>query len=1299
MRIAPGFSLHTNNRLQWIASYSRNRMFHRLKKRIRKYAKRIAVAGITLVILGVLARNPIARFLIGRIGSYALGNDVSVEHVNIGWSSITLTGLAVRERRLDGQPQLLVQEIYAEPRIAQGLRTGVWADRISIKTPQAFIRFDASGNLLSHFPAGSEKEPEPLTQIQSPVRCLDVTDASLSILQDGKQPLCVADVDCAVVANDRLAVKLDIGEMLGTSAQLLVNVDARSWEGRTSFELRPLHIDCKRLSELPLAPPALGLVEFSTDVYAAALLEHPPNDLDWRHHNVALRVDITNLRGKEISDSRSSPMTVEEIYSSYLAGGYSEYVSIRAKNQGGHCSLKIDGPVCGGHLQARAASDLKDSIPELQATLDVSKVDIGSFVQLVSPGAPISAIADVQGQFNATLQNGSIDFEAALQHTLQDISLAGISSDPLQASASTRGRYTTNGGSLAGYLHAQARSTGVNLSGLRGVAQLDDLSGRVSFAANAAIPLASVANPDTYTATCDLHTTEIAGAGLQSTPTKFVATLKNGRLSLDAPGTTVTVRPASARAEETIASLARLGPKSRINFSGHASASLAAVTKPAAWNATAALSSNELSVANETVDDLQMYATVSNGIAELQPIEITWRETRCRLGGKMLLNEAPVAEVAFEAYPIPLHDIGQAISQFSTSPLVMSGTARAQGTGMVKVLSREFQANGTLQLSDSKVQQFQVGDAQLAWSADPNAVQLQSSSHDLFGGQFACGAILRSLDWTTTQVVATCENIQLNRLVPRGILPTTVNGQLLGRVTLNNISAPSKLDAAGELRIADGKLGNIPFSLNASNLKVVAGQLSAQATGQIADGSLEFNATASLPELLRWQSKGAQPEHIPVELSAKTTSISARPFIATFDTSRQLRDLRASGSVSVVRNRTAIDQGILCYANAVVDYVGYKNSVIANRLSAEITARPSGVQVRRMSGKIAGGNAQGELDVAVSPLSGRYRLSLENASLRRALAPIPSLARDVSGAGSIAMDGRLGNLCTANIRLKASNVVASGLAIREFRMPLTADYQIAADRATWRTRGASVQLGGGTISIDSEGSLAKQLASFTTGVRIHNLDTAKLMRGKSVNAGIVNGSLNLRARRARAPEDIVGNFDIELTQLQGFEVPGFDQLLSIAKMPSFTANKLGKDDLGIIHGRLGGGLIHIDDATLSKSGILVLMDGTATLAGRLNMDITALTNQSGPADGLVDFANSPLMLAAPAPVALIAKANDALKDRVIHAAVTGTASRPTIHVQPGKSLSQDTLRFILSTAVGNKAANMAVRRPSQNSNR
>ena len=71
------------------------------------------------------------------------------------------------------------------------------------------------------------------------------------------------------------------------------------------------------------------------------------------------------------------------------------------------------------------------------------------------------------------------------------------------------------------------------------------------------------------------------------------------------------------------------------------------------------------------------------------------------------------------------------------------------------------------------------------------------------------------------------------------------------------------------------------------------------------------------------------------------------------------------------------------------------------------------------------------------------------------------------------------------------------------------------------------------------------------------------------------------------------------------------------------------------------------------------------------------------------------MLAAPAPVTLLIKANEAMKDRVIHIHVGGTGARPMLRLQPGKTLSQDALRFFVAGTLGNRAADIALRQQRQ----
>ena len=53
-----------------------------------------------------------------------------------------------------------------------------------------------------------------------------------------------------------------------------------------------------------------------------------------------------------------------------------------------------------------------------------------------------------------------------------------------------------------------------------------------------------------------------------------------------------------------------------------------------------------------------------------------------------------------------------------------------------------------------------------------------------------------------------------------------------------------------------------------------------------------------------------------------------------------------------------------------------------------------------------------------------------------------------------------------------------------------------------------------------------------------------------------------------------------------------------------------------VKGRLGNGMVYFDRATMSAANAQILVEGTATLNGRLNLQVMARTNESGPADKL-----------------------------------------------------------------------------------
>jgi hypothetical protein len=178
--------------------------------------------------------------------------------------------------------------------------------------------------------------------------------------------------------------------------------------------------------------------------------------------------------------------------------------------------------------------------------------------------------------------------------------------------------------------------------------------------------------------------------------------------------------------------------------------------------------------------------------------------------------------------------------------------------------------------------------------------------------------------------------------------------------------------------------------------------------------------------------------------------------------------------------------------------------------------------------------------------------------------------------------------------------------------------------------------------------------------------------------GFLDGTMRLSSKRATTANDFKGTFDATLSDASSLRMPVVSDLTRfLTTIPTTTTYEESR-----VEGRLGNGIVHLDRVTLAAANAQVLAEGTATLQGRLNLRVMARTDESGPADKLLDLADSPLLMAAPTPLALVAKANNALKDRVIHLRISGTAARPAIHLEPGRQLGQEAIKFFMNQAIG-----------------
>ena len=646
--------------------------------------------------------------------------------------------------------------------------------------------------------------------------------------------------------------------------------------------------------------------------------------------------------------------------------------------------------------------------------------------------------------------------------------------------------------------------------------------------------------------------------------------------------------------------------------------------------------------------------------------------------------------MSFRSTSIPLQEIGAVASRFSTQPLSLGGFAEFDGHFESGLTPESFRARGQAKLVNASFAATAIGNTDLQWSATMAEAELVSQSPDFLGGNYRLSAHMRDLDWTHAIVRGKIDNIQIPRIVAMAGLELPSSGILRGSIEVTQVGDLPSLKLHGELATRGVTLLRIPCEIAEANLVVANGLADITSRGTACGGNYELAAQGHLAGL---QQHFAQPDTqlhlLPIGWQASISNFSVSKLMEALRIPRSVVPIQAVIQGSCLRNQASLDSGMVCQITGAVERLSWNRMQFSDRISAQLDVRSERINLNDVSGRFADGRITGNAEVILSnPPRGVFDFEIAQINLRRAAMPLGSVGKGISGTASVAVMGRLGETISGKLNLQADHAVASDLMIQKASMPIDWSFAQRSQTVKWRCRNGMVEAGKGKVYFSCDGDYSRGLNT-QVSARIERLDSSKLIRGKSFGAGLVSGTVNLKAQRATQLQQVSGDFDIQLAQIEAMEMPVLDQLPSMIQLPSITSTTATQENGGRFQGRLANGVVYLDDATLSQSNVHVLMEGRSTLEGNLNFDVTASTYQSGPVDDLLALADSPLMMAGPAPIALLAKANEAMKNRVVHVQVTGTAARPILRLQPGKQLSQEALRFFIRSSLPTQLADVA----------
>lgn len=366
--------------------------------------------------------------------------------------------------------------------------------------------------------------------------------------------------------------------------------------------------------------------------------------------------------------------------------------------------------------------------------------------------------------------------------------------------------------------------------------------------------------------------------------------------------------------------------------------------------------------------------------------------------------------------------------------------------------------------------------------------------------------------------------------------------------------------------------------------------------------------------------------------------------------------------------------------------VQYEGVGLLDEVHGQIRMLPGQMEVANVSGIVAGGQLLGSATVFLQP--GRrstFLLAINGAEAADLLSLVPRLASQVRGTIDAQLRGFFGvrrpvyvNGAAAIRQGRIDGIEFSGL-----RVPIAGIIDPASGTGQLHLHGTTAQVALGRLVGDFDVTLSGAGLDLSGKGKFTRVDLRTLLRrvaaARRLGSGKISGTFTLAGRNVRTVRDLSGTVDADLTNAQAMSFPILQGVL-----PFLTGGISGSTTFnqGDLRARLAGGVVRVDEFSVSSNAAQLYARGTVALSGRLNLNVTVNTGQLNPSQRAVSTLAARIALFTAPPVALLLEASQFLSNQVINVEVTGTVRSPTVRIRPLPLLEQEVIQFFLLQAPG-----------------
>jgi hypothetical protein len=704
----------------------------------------------------------------------------------------------------------------------------------------------------------------------------------------------------------------------------------------------------------------------------------------------------------------------------------------------------------------------------------------------------------------------------------------------------------------------------------------------------------------------------------------------------------------------------------RVSGQGKARVAVDRLNDSAAWGGTVQMSSPDLQVFGAKLQALSFGAILADGKVSLSDAKADVYKGTLAASGKLDLGGDSTYEANIRLVGADLAELGRQLPP----GLGLKGTGDLTGTIRGTIRPAKFTGGGTIATRGVQVGKFAVGDVGADWSLDGDTLHLSKIAG--YKGA-ASGSASVQLGTSKGNVKLHLDKLDAS-LLSKAIegVPVKLSGQVTADADIRFEPAGGKTKITGEVDLSAStlRLQNIATRKLTGKLEWKGDAIDYRLSGEALGGKFSVDGVYPPPA----KSPAGTPHgHLKIERVYLSRLVRA---LRLPDTWRHLK-----GAVSLSLPYRFDGPGMVPVGRGQFEArdIRWRDHELVDQFRAEVRLGRNGLSVREIDTTFAGGQLRISARYNFTrPATGWFDVQLSGADTNALLVLLGGPKRQFRGGLDLNIRGEINDDWRGTATIGLSSGQVSGVSVHGLRVPLDFTFSPSLGHLEVRASEGTAQFGQGRAQL--RGSLrVGETTSVEGNLILFDAEISGLagLVGSATHylKGRVSGRVDFGGTDMRSLDDLNATVRATLRDTQALQLPVLSALTPFV-LPGQSARTFRS---GQLSGRLSRGVFRIAGLTLDSDVAQLLILGSFTVQGRLDLDVTAQTTflRTGASLTLLPSLARALPAFGPVPVTLALRVTDALSSAIVHLRVTGTFAEPVVRVEPLRILSDEAVRFFL----------------------